>query len=526
MKLVTAATMREMDRRTIEEFHIPGIVLMENAALRVVDAIVERYSHLGGERVVVVCGKGNNGGDGFAIARHLHVRFSAVVDVFTTFDSSTPVDGDAGVNLRMAQSCGVVIRQYSETDFANALDRANIIVDALFGTGFRGAIEGQPARIVELVDTARNRGAKVVAVDIPSGVNADTGAVDGPAIEADLTVTFALAKPGLIVYPGAANVGELVVADICTPRQVVDEASAFAHTTEPADIAGWLPARTNSLDSNKGKFGHVLVVAGSRGFMGAAAMSADAAARTGAGLVTLAVPESLLQAAMSTVNSVIMTRGLEESKEGTFAKAAVDEVLKLAEKSTAVAIGPGIGTHVDETAEFVREIVRRCPVPMIIDADALNVLAAEPDHGASIVAARKAGTVLTPHPGEMGRLAGKSTADIQSDRFTVVVDAAARFKYTVLLKGSRTLISTPGEDLAVNTTGNAGMASGGMGDTLTGVIAALLGMKLTPDQSAKAGAYVHGLAGDIAAERIGGKAGLIATDLIESLPAALERIVW
>jgi len=525
MKLVAAATMREMDRRTIEEFHVPGIVLMENAALRVVEAIAARFPRLTrGCSVLILAGKGNNGGDGFAVARHLAVM-GYCVQVWTPFDLAT-ISGDAAVNLRAAQEFVTV---YQCTDdrslerFGELCGNSWLNIDALFGTGFHGQIEGMPARMIEILNSRRSW--DTVAIDIPSGVDADTGAIEGPAVRAELTVTFGIAKPGLVCYPGAANAGELVIANIGMPSTVVDEAPTFAYTTEAADVARVVPKRENGRDTNKGKFGHVLVVAGSRGFLGAASMSAHAAARTGAGLVTLAVPDSLLTAAMSTVNPVIMTRGLTETGEGTFAKAAVDAVLKLAEKVTAVAIGPGLGAHVDETAEFVREVVRRCPVPVVVDADSLNVLAAEADHGRSIVAGRRAATVLTPHPGEMGRLVGKPTAEVQADRFGVAQDVADRYQCTVLLKGARTVIASPGQRFNINMTGNPGMASGGMGDALTGVLGALLGMKLGPHEAAAAGAYVHGSAGDIAAERIGGTAGLLATDLIDSLPAALGKIL-
>jgi NAD(P)H-hydrate epimerase len=551
MKLVTAATMREMDRRTIEEFKIPGIVLMENAALRVVEAIVERYSPLEGKGVAVLCGKGNNGGDGFAIARHLALRYGATVDVFSLqgehpVDTQTPAPASDSVqNMLMVSSIGMsvyVVKNENASTFQSAIGIPDIVVDALFGTGFRGSIEGIPAHMIEVVNALRTidsvlpglgvRGPKpsgsrvvVVAVDIPSGVNADTGDIDGPAIEADLTVTFGLAKPGLICFPGAKNAGELVIGDICMPRQVINDAPEVAHVTEPADVAQWLPRRENGRDSNKGKFGHVLVLTGSRGFLGAANMASHSAARTGAGLVTLAVPESLLPAAMSAVDPVIMTRGLSETNEGTFSKQALEAALEQAKKSTVVAMGPGIGAHVSETAEFVREFIKQCPVPMVIDADALNILASEPDHGVSILTARQAATVLTPHPGEMARLIGKSTKDVQADRFGIVREAAERYRCTVLLKGARTLIATAGQvALNINVSGNAGMATGGAGDVLTGIIAALLGMGLDPHAAASAGAYIHGLSGDITAERHGGKAGLIATDLIDHLPEALGRL--
>ncbi|MDQ2800735.1 MAG: NAD(P)H-hydrate dehydratase, partial [Armatimonadota bacterium] len=277
-------------------------------------------------------------------------------------------------------------------------------------------------------------------------------------------------------------------------------------------------------DSNKGQFGHVTVFAGSNGFVGAPTLTSEAAARTGAGLVTLVVPEGIQNAAMARVSPVVMTKGLAQTPSGTFAREALEAALKLAEKGAAAALGPGLGgPENDETRAFVREFVTRCAVPLVIDADALNCLALESDRGASIVKGRSAATVLTPHPGEMGRLRGTDTKTVQADRRAAVEQAAHDYGCPVLLKGARTLIASPDGRLAVNTISNPGMATGGAGDALTGIIATLLAGKLGAWEAAACGAYLHGLSGDLAAAEQGGPAGLIATDIIDHLPAAIAH---
>ncbi len=332
-------------------------------------------------------------------------------------------------------------------------------------------------------------------------------------------MTFALPKYGLLDYPGAEYAGEIIVADIAMPRPVMRADPISVFQTEAADVARWLPRRVNGRDSNKGKFGHVLALAGSGGFVGAPVMVAEAAARGGAGLVTLAIPEGIHQAAMSRVSPVVMTRGLPQSGEGTFGQEAVDAALRLAEKATAVALGPGLG-HGPEVAAFVRNFVARCAVPMVIDADALTLLSLEPERGASSVKGRSAPTILTPHPGEMGRLLGTDTEAVQTDRRAAVTQAAGGYGCVVLLKGARTLICDRDGTLYINTTSNPGMATGGAGDVLTGLLSALLAQRLEPLDAAACGAYVHGLAGDLAAAEAG-RTGLIATDLIYHLPHAI-----
>jgi len=524
LKLTTAAQMREMDRRTIEDFGVPSLVLMENAALRVVDVIAERFGPLGGRRVGVVCGKGNNGGDGLAIARHLATRLGAEVEVWLASDPQS-LTGDAAANFKMAVRFGLNFLTSDAPPVSGAANDgrggADLIVDALLGTGIRGGVTGEFAEVINAMNGA---GCPIVAVDVPSGLDADTGKVEGACVKATLTVTFALPKVGLMVYPGAEYVGELVVADVGMPRQVMAADDLLVSATQAADVAGWLPRRINGRDSNKGQFGHVTVFAGSAGFVGAPCLTAEAAARTGAGLVTLAVPEGIQNALMARVSPVVMTRGLAQTAMGAFARGAVEAALELAGKGTAAALGPGLGgPDSEETRAFVREFVSRCPVPLVIDADALNCLALEPDRGASVVKGRPATTVLTPHPGEMGRLLGTDTKSVQADRRAAVEQAASDYGCPVLLKGARTLIASPDGRLAVNTTSNPGMATGGSGDVLSGVLAALLAAKLEPWEAAAAGAFLHGLAGDLVAAEQGGPAGLIATDLVNHLPAAIAR---
>lgn len=524
MKVASAAQMREMDRQTIEEYGVPSIVLMENAALRVVEEMARRYAPLAGKRIAVVCGKGNNGGDGLAIARHLATRYGAKVTVWLAAEASD-LTGDAATNYKMAESYGLEVQSFGampSVALLQALAYAHIVVDALLGTGARGAVTGPAVQAVSAL-AARRDDRIVVSVDVPSGLEADTGDVPGPCVRADLTVTFALPKFGLLVFPGAEYVGELVIADIGMPRPVMAAPAVNVQATEAADVARWVPPRVEGRDSNKGTFGHVTVFAGSRGFVGAPSMAADAAARMGAGLVTLATPQGIQNTIAAVVSPVVMTKGLPETDDGTFSRDALEPALKLAEKGTVAALGPGIGRQNEETQTFVREFIARCPVPLVIDADALNILADEPDHGAARVKARPAPTVLTPHPAEMGRLRGIDTPSVQADRRTAVGTAAHDFGCVVLLKGARTLIASPAGALWINTTSNAGMGTGGAGDVLTGVIAALLAGRLGPAEAAAAGAYLHGMAGDLVAEAQGGKVGLIATDLVEWLPRALAR---
>jgi NAD(P)H-hydrate epimerase len=525
MKVADSKQMREIDRQSIEECFIPSLVLMENAALRVTELLEKKFAPLASKQIAVVCGKGNNGGDGLAVARHLKNRFAARVTVWL-LATEEELKNEALAQAKMAKASGLnlkVITALPKSDFdwpEFDLSGADLIIDAIFGTGMKGAVSGVPAKIIQKINSS---GKPVVSIDIPSGLETDTGQAEGAVVQAHFTVSFVLPKYGLLVYPGAKYAGELTVAELGTPPSLIEKSDIQIFSTEQPEIAAWLPRRIEGRDVNKGTFGHVMVFAGSRGFAGAPTLVAESAARTGAGLVTVAVPDDLLKAVMSRVSPVVMTSGLAQAPGGTFSKAALEPALAFLEAKTVAAIGPGLGSG-DEVAAFAREFISRCPVPLVIDADALNLLSQEPDHGLSLVKKRTAATILTPHPGEMSRLLGLTTKSVQNDRKNAALKIAQSYNCVVLLKGSRTLIATPEGQIYINTTGNAGMATGGMGDVLSGVIAGLLAQKLSPEKAAIAGAYIHGRAGELAATQQGGTTGVIATDLISMLPKAISQL--
>lgn len=519
MKAVTSAQMRAMDKEVIEEYGVPSLLLMENAALRVVEEIERGYSPIAGKRIAVVCGKGNNGGDGLAVARHLSARYGAKVQVFLS-EGDQNLSEDAATQLKIARSFGLSIETAGEgSALAEKLAGCDLIVDAVLGTGIQGDPRVEAARAIDAVNQA---GKPVVAVDVPSGLNTDTGHTGNPTVQANVTVTFALSKLGLHLYPGLDCAGEVMVGDIGYPRAVQEAPDVQSYVADCAMVASWLPSRKENENSNKGQYGSIAVFAGSAGFAGAPSLAAEGAARAGAGLVTLGCPKSIFEVMMARLPETMMTRSFSANAKGGFDVSAIDEALAFAGKMDAIAIGPGIGHEEESTRTFIYEFVARCEKPVVIDADALNALALQPDHGAALVKGRKAATILTPHPGEMGRLLGKSTKDIQADRLAAVREAADRFGCAALLKGTRTLIAQPDGRLAINETGNAGMATGGMGDALTGIAAAFLAQIEDPWQAATASAYIHGLAGDIAAGRVG-KAGLLAPDLLRFVPAAIQK---
>ena len=514
MRLVTAQEMREIDRRTIEEYGIPGLLLMENAGRSVADAVENLLGDLRGKRVVILCGKGHNGGDGFVAARHL-LRRGAVPQVFLAC-MPEEITGDAGVNFLIWQRLGQKFFQLATAGGLQllklALLQSDAVVDALYGTGFRGKATGHAGRAIEAVNAA---GRPVVAVDLPSGLEADTGRVNGPCIRATVTVTFGLPKVGLVLEPGRQYSGRLVVADISLPPALTPETGPGRYLLTRELVSSWFTRRPAT--AHKGNFGHVLVVGGSRGMVGAACLAAQGALRAGTGLVTLAVPRSLQDVAAAKLTEV-MTSGLPEIPDGAVGREALPVVTSLLGNKAALATGPGLGRH-PETAALVRELVRTASCPVVLDADGLNAFANE---GARL-AERVAPLVVTPHPGEMGRLMGKSPAEIEADRIGNATEAARAWGAVVVLKGARTVVASPNGYLGINTTGNPGMATGGSGDVLTGVIAALLAQGLDPFRAAAAGVYLHGRAGDLAAVETG-EMGLVAGDLLRFLPTACREI--
>lgn len=504
MIVTSAAEMRALDRWTIEH-RTPGHVLMERAGAGAVAVLRHHWKKPRGA-VAIVCGRGNNGGDGFVMARRLR-RAGWKVQLWLAA-APDAVQGDAARMLTAWRKAGGRIEPLVDADdvarLGDALSRSAVIVDALFGTGLNAPLVGHMAAIVDAFNAAD---APVLAVDIASGLSADTGQPLGVAVRADVTATFAFPKLGHCIYPGVDYGGTLEVVDIGIPPEALDAVGPRARLLDAATMAPLLPPR--KADSHKGTYGHVLVIGGAPGTTGAALLATEAAGRAGAGLTTVAAaPE---------VRAVLAARVLEAMTAATPAAddaAGVDELLR---GRSAVVCGPGLGTSSDVVA-LVAAVVARCNVPLVLDADGLNAIA-----GTTALRARPAATVVTPHPGEMGRLAGTDTAAVQADRAAVARRFAATEGVVTVLKGARTIVAAPDGRLAICPTGNPGMASGGMGDVLAGVIGGLLAQRLDPFDAACLGVYAHGLAGDaVAAER--GTTGLLARDVLDQLPAALHRI--
>lgn len=515
MKVVTSEQMRRIDRRTIEQIGIPGIVLMENAGRAVADLVCEMKGSSDGS-VFLFCGKGNNGGDGFVAARHLHQRgYDVQIYLLARRED---LRGDARTNADIAFSIGLPIFEIPTRDRILSLDwrweRVSVIVDAILGTGAKGAPEEPAATCIELINSS---GRPVVSVDIPSGLDPDTGRVEGSCIRAKATVTFAFPKIGLLLYPGAENVGDLRVADISIPEAAWrDMDDLKVELVEERMVGDLIPIRKP--DMHKGEAGRVLVIAGSRGLTGAAAMCSLAAARSGAGLVTLLIPESL-NPILEVKLTEPMTFPLPETDSGTLSLKGLDTILELCDGADVVAIGPGLSRN-PETSELIRRVLRESGKPMVVDADGLNALEGDP----SPIISREGPTVITPHPGEMGRICGIPTRDIQMDRIGVATGFASKWGVVIVLKGARTITADPSGRAFINPTGNPGMASGGMGDILTGLIAGLIGQGLKPLEAAVLGTYIHGFAGDMAAKEIGDR-GILATDLLDRIPRSFQILL-
>ena len=508
----TAEEMRRLDRHAIAELGIPGATLMENAGRGAAESIIAALPELGaprrGARVVVVCGKGGNGGDGFVVARWLKRR-GALPSVLLAFPPAE-IGGDARLKLEEMRRSGIRPLRLAD-GAASALARAHVVVDALLGTGSRGSPEGSVARAIELINAS---GRPVVALDIPSGMSADGGAPAGPAIRAALTLAFAGLKRGLVTAPGDELAGRVSVVPIGVPDgEVARGVTTFL--LEASDVAPHFPRRPRA--AHKGTYGHLLLVAGSLGKTGAAALAAAAAMRSGSGLVTVATPVSQQPVVASLVVEA-MTEPLPETPARTLALKARDVIVELAAPRDAVAIGPGIGLD-EETQQLVRSLIQELRKPLAADADALTALAGH------LEALRTAPSVrcLTPHPGEMARMLGARVDDVQRDRIETAREFATRYRVYVVLKGARSVIGTPDGRVFVNPSGNPGMASGGTGDVLTGMLGAFLARGMEPGAALQSSVYLHGSAGDIAAERVGEEA-LIAGDVVAAIPEAFKRL--
>jgi NAD(P)H-hydrate epimerase len=509
MKIATAQQMKNIDRRAIRDFGIPGPVLMENAASAIMTEMEKFFDGLAGARVGVICGKGNNGGDGLALARRLRIRGVPVrVALLAAFSAVT---GEAKINLSILRKMDVeIVQNATERSLADIIAWSDILVDAMLGVGLSSPLKGMYLRAVNAINAS---GRPVVAVDIPTGIDADTGAVMGAAINADLTVAMALLKRGLALHPGARHAGVVRVVDIGIPAEVVEKEKISVSLLDRGSAWGVIAGRKP--DSHKGDYGHLMVIAGSPGKAGAAIMAAKGALRTGPGLVSVATPNGLVPVIQSQLVEAMCIPSAE-SMEGTLGIGSEGELLKAADKMSAVAIGPGLSTHF-ETAQVVRDLVQRITAPLIIDADGLNALAGHTD----ILKRAKAPVILTPHPGEMGRLLGISSAEVQKDRINIASAFAMKHNVVLVLKGAATVVALPDGRVSLNSTGNPGMATGGTGDVLTGMIGGFLAQGHTAAQAARLGVYLHGLAGDFAAGEKG-EAAMIAGDLIEKIPEALR----
>ncbi len=514
IKVVTAKEMQELDRRATAEYGIPSLLLMENAGSEATREMLAAFPALLRSRVVILCGRGNNGGDGFVVARHLLNR-GATVETFL-LARREDVKGDARVNLDILEKMGAAPAEIGDAGEMAALsDRiasADVVVDALLGTGAQGPAKGILAEAIEMVNRA---GRPVVAVDIPSGLIADDPEPPGPAIRAVLTVAFALPKRCLSLYPAAGYAGTVRIVPIGIPSSLCRDPGLSLGLLEAEDVAPAFPRRDAA--AHKGTFGHVLVIAGSVGKTGAAALASLGAQRVGAGLVTLAIPHSLNDI-MEVKLTEVMTEPVPETEARTIGGEALERLLHLAEGKSAVAIGPGLGTH-PSTQKLVHELLSSLKVPIVLDADGINALAGRAD-----LLARAGGPViLTPHPGELSRLLDVPRDEVLRRRIPLVPETASRFNVTLVLKMARTIVASPTRDAVIVPTGNPGMATGGTGDVLTGLIAGLLAQGVASGLAAQAGAYVHGLAGDLAAARLGEEA-MLAGDLLGRVPEAIRQV--
>jgi len=509
MKILTAAQMREVDRRTIEA-GIPGLILMENAGHRVVEFLAETFAPLHEQRVVILCGKGNNGGDGMVVARQLFTRFRPKTLHVVLAGDPEDLKGEAAENYRMLQVVGCPVAR----EITPGMRQASLVLDALLGTGLKGPVTGPMLEWIREINTGFPL-ACIVAVDIPSGLESDVAETTGETVRAHYTVTFTAPKVGQILPPNCERVGRLRVAPIGSPPELYEgDESLWLSLAEPGEFRSLFAPR--AAWSHKGDFGHVLVVGGSRGKTGAAAMAGLAALRAGAGLVTVASAASAVPVIASHAPE-LMTEPLPETDTGSLASSAFERLASLAENKDVLAVGPGLGTD-PETVALVRRLIERLPHPMVVDADGLNALA-----GWELPPTGRV-RILTPHPGEMARLTGMPTRTVQADRIRVAREFAMRHQVALVLKGFRTLTASPDGRVKVNPTGGPGLASGGSGDILTGTIAGLLAQsRRDPALAAAAGVYLHGLAGDLAVAEWGEQA-LLATDVLRCFPEGMRAI--
>jgi len=516
MYIVTANQMKALDQRTIQEVGIPGAVLMENAGRGTVEAMLYQFPDQKNGPIHILCGRGNNGGDGFVIARYF-LNFGVEVNVYL-FTSVDSVQGDAGINLQAFHNMGGrILEVEDEAAFNNIRDelgRAGIIVDALLGTGLSSEVKGLYRAVIDHINSLEN--IPIVSVDVSSGLDAATGKILGTAVKASLTCTYGLPKIGHFTYPGRENTGELEVVDIGIPESLIEASGINTFLQEEDDFIGLIPKRKP--DSHKGTYGHVLVVAGSPGKTGASSLAGHAAMRAGAGLVTLGVPDSL-RSIVEEKTKEVMTESLPDVDEGYLGIDSWSKLAEMLKNKSVVAVGPGLSDRA-ETGELVLKLIEEADVPLVIDADGLNLLAKNKD----VLKKAKKTPVLTPHPGEMAKLTGLSVTEIQADRINIASSFAKEYGVILVLKGASTVIAEPEEKIFINTTGNPGMASGGMGDVLAGFIASLIAQGIDSLDATRMAVFIHGAIGDFISEERA-ETGILASDITEKIPGFLKPYI-
>jgi len=511
LRLVTAQQMKALDQRAVSEHGITTLALMENAGRAVVDFVRAELGNLTGKRVLVVCGTGNNGGDGLVAARLL-AQLGATV-YCALLGSRDKLKPEPKANAELLLQTGITIREIASPDaLAPLFSNQDIVIDALFGTGLTRPAQGLYADAIRLINDS---GAYVVAVDIPSGVDADTGLVYEPAVRARLTVTMGLPKFGLWLYPGRTCVGKLKVADIGYPRQLLED-GGDTFLVDDDYLRGHLPRRP--AQGHKGTFGTCLLICGSANFSGAACLAGRAAVRSGCGLVVLGFPQSLADIIGSRVIEAVKLP-LPQTPAQTLSYAALEPILDQAAEADCVAVGPGITTHAD-TRKLVLGLLAEIKKPLVIDADGINNLAG----ALSALKQARPPIVLTPHPGELGRLINRPAEEVNADRINICRSFAQEHKVVLLLKGAPTVVGAPDGRVLVNPTGNSGLASGGTGDVLTGLVAGLIAQGAVPLAAAATAAFLHGRAADIAATELT-EYCLAATDLVDYLPRAFRSVL-
>lgn len=508
-KACYAEEMRNLDRAATEIGKIPSILLMENAALACVEELKKDFE-LSECRVAVFCGKGNNGGDGLAIAKHL---YNAGIDVNVYLVNGNDFSGDAKINYDIANAMDVPVDTVTDTDGLEYVIRSyDVIIDAILGTGISGDVRGPVFDVIRLI----NQNARyVLSVDVPSGINSDSGEICGICINANKTVTFAAYKIGMFMYPAADSVGEVVVAPISIPDEVIKSQNLQVNVTD-SDFVREVISKRNS-NTQKSDYGKLLIIAGSRGMTGAAYLASEAALKSGAGLITLACPESV-NTILENKTTEVMTLPSSDNN-GHFAYPAASEIISKINEFDAVLIGPGIGRS-DDVQEFVKTVLKGCDVPVIVDADALYAVAQNKD----ILKECTCDLIFTPHAMEMSRLTGLDISYIEENRIQISREFSEETGTVLLLKGHHSLVTAPSLVQYINSTGNPGMASGGSGDVLAGIIAAFVARGIDLTSAVAVGAYIHGMAGDIAKDHYG-EESLSAKNVLECLPKSFCRIL-